>query len=97
MGKKAKKVRRNKIDKVKPINYSESERNKIVTSFIFKLMEANMSHILTKEIRDNMFKYIKDGDFYEVSLELPEYGNILDIRLSNERSSEIYMNFRSYK
>ena len=101
MGKKSKKVRNNKMDKIytigKPINYTESERNKIVCSFMFKLMEANMSHVLTTEIRENIFKYIRSGIFYEVSLELPEYGSILDIKLSNERNSDIYINFRSFR
>lgn len=75
--------------------YTENERNKMITAFMFKLMEANMSHILTNDIRTNIFEFIKKGVPYSTELNLPEYGNILEIQLNNDKNKENSINFKT--
>jgi hypothetical protein len=56
-------------------------------------MEGDMSHIITGEIKDNMFKFIKNGIPYETVVDLPEYMSELEIKLNNNKSLESYINF----
>ena len=79
--------RKNKKVKL-PRPFTEEQRNKKVMSIYMQLMNINILHVLTNEIKSKIDNFIKTGEPYSAILDLPEYSRVLEINFINDMNKQ---------
>jgi len=81
--------------KIRP--YTKQERERKIFAIRFQLIELNMNHILTDDIKKNIDRFITEGTEYYKEVFLPEYSRLLKINLVNDKNQETYIKLEFQK
>ncbi len=84
--------KKTKTDKQENKLYTEAERSRKISRIMLQLSTLNIEHVLSDEVTKNIHNFIKTGQDYNTTIDLPTYSRVLEISLNNDKSKKTYMN-----
>lgn len=89
--KKNKKNKKKQKNMIGPKPYTESERNAKMTAITFQMLQMNISHLVTDDLKKHMTEFIKHGTAYQEKIDLPEYSRIMNVNFINDKGQETFI------
>ena len=83
-------TKKTKVKVYKPLPYTEQERQRKITNIYLQLMQIQMDHVLTAEIKQGLHEFIKNGTEYHHVMELPAYSRVLKINFVNDKKKDAH-------
>ena len=80
-----------------PTPYTESERNIKWTSIKIQLAQLNLEHVLRDEDKIGINNFIKKGQDYVTTLDLPVYSRVMEINFYNDKKKKTGINLKFNK
>ena len=71
-----------------PVAYTRAERNAKVTKILIQLMQIQMDHVLTDDIRKGLDEFIATGESYIYEHYLPQYSRVMQIHFVNDKNKD---------